>query len=176
MAKPRTPAISRFWGLTERVGGCIIWRGSRIGTDRRYGGFRPHGDEKNFYAHRWIFEYTFGPIPEGLEIDHVRARGCTGGLCVNPDHLEAVTPTENRTRARWSQCLAGHDLSDPANQTWDDKGRRRGCVQCKLEYGRDYQRRLREAGLKPKYQRQRDCVCKNGRCGECRKVTLAVQL
>lgn len=46
-------------------------------------------------AHCFSYELHKGPIPAGYEVDHL----CLIGRCVNPDHLEAVTPAENKRRA-----------------------------------------------------------------------------
>lgn len=79
----------RFRSKVEvRDDGCHIWVGSRL--PRGYGRF---GRE---YAHRFGYELAKGPIPEGLQIDHL----CRNTSCVNPDHLEAVTPLENNRRMR----------------------------------------------------------------------------
>jgi hypothetical protein len=45
-------------------------------------------------AHRVFWVERFGPIPEGLQIDHL----CRVTACVNTDHLELVTHTENTRR------------------------------------------------------------------------------
>jgi len=45
-------------------------------------------------AHIWYYEQANGPVPEGLEIDHL----CRVKACVNPAHLEAVSRTVNRQR------------------------------------------------------------------------------
>jgi len=49
-------------------------------------------------AHRVMYEALVGPVPEGLELDHVREWGCTMRSCVNPRHLEPVTQQENIAR------------------------------------------------------------------------------
>src|SRR5436189_4715793 len=49
-------------------------------------------------AHRVAYELFIGPIPAGLTLDHVAARGCTYRDCVNPLHLEPVSSRENTLR------------------------------------------------------------------------------
>ncbi len=71
-----------------------MWTGKTNG--RGYGVVRGgRSDRKHSYVHRWAYEQTVGPIPDGYEIDHT----CFTKLCVNPDHLEAVTVGENRRRS-----------------------------------------------------------------------------
>lgn len=73
------------------VGSCWIWGGS-VGSNG-YGNFWVGGTAKS--AHRVFYEWASGPIPEGLQIDHL----CKNKLCVKPEHLEAVTPRENCMRS-----------------------------------------------------------------------------
>lgn len=123
-------------------GDCLVWTGNTVRG--KYGTFRPspNSADPKAYVHRYVYENTVGPIPEGMELDHVRERGCTTGLCVNPEHLEVVTHAENLRRARLRVCRAGlHDLTVPENVVWDKKGNRRGCLQCKRSYARSYARR-----------------------------------
>lgn len=61
------------------------------------------------YAHRAIYEVIFGPIPDGLQLDHL----CQNRWCVNPYHLEPVTCRENLRRAGTvgkALCKRGHTL------------------------------------------------------------------
>lgn len=74
--------------------GCIVWIGS---TDAKgYGRLNPYGQSRTCYAHRIAWEVAVGPIPDGMHIDHL----CQNKGCINPEHLEVVTPGENNRRAR----------------------------------------------------------------------------
>ena len=67
--------------------GCWIWTGGISGP---YGSTSYRGATRR--AHRVTWEVANGPIPAGMEIDH----RCRQTLCVNPDHLQLVTPRVNR--------------------------------------------------------------------------------
>lgn len=144
MSRPITPAQERFERFIDRSGACWLWTGVRAGhAPHQYGVFRvgTREDDPKVYVHRYAYELWVGPIPEGMQVDHVKARGCESKLCVNPDHLEAVSGKENHRRKRLEVCRAGlHDLTDPANVSWDKHGRRRGCKQCSRDRSREYQR------------------------------------
>jgi hypothetical protein len=75
----------RFVGAHKGNGYAVIGRGARGA-----------GHE---YVHRAAYLLWVGPIPEGKNIDHVKARGCAYRDCFNPWHLEAVTQQENTMRS-----------------------------------------------------------------------------
>lgn len=93
----RSDNEARFWSYVDKdgPGGCWLWTGGL--HPNGYGGLIIDGRAEK--AHRFAYELLVGPIPAGLVIDHVHARGCRHKNCVNPAHLEAVTGAENTRRA-----------------------------------------------------------------------------
>jgi len=83
----------RFWPKVDRGGACWLWTGALYVNG--YGAFRGP-DGRTIRAHRFAYERVVGPIPEGLDLDHL----CRVRACVNPAHLEPVTRAENLRRAR----------------------------------------------------------------------------
>jgi hypothetical protein len=82
---------------------------------------------KKVLVHRWFYEQANGPIPDGLELDHL----CRNPRCCNPAHLEAVTHAENMARGKAAQqthCIQGHPF-DEANTYYRRSGTR-DCRAC----------------------------------------------
>lgn len=85
-----------FDAKVNRTQTCWLWTGA-VDKVTGYGQFRGHGRLRK--AHRVSYERDVGPIPAGLDLDHVYANGCRHRHCVRPDHLEPVTRAENLRRA-----------------------------------------------------------------------------
>jgi hypothetical protein len=78
------------WGY---VTPCHIWTGplSKSGC----GQVRDPATGRTRDAYVMVWEARHGPVPEGLELDHL----CRVRACVREDHLEPVTHAENMRRA-----------------------------------------------------------------------------
>jgi hypothetical protein len=116
----------RFLAKVARVAGC--WNWTACLNNRGYGVFGV-SDGEVINAHRWSYQNWIGPIPEGLEIDHL----CRNKQCVNPAHLEAVTHLENMRRspiAVQTHCKRGHSLDDAYPSKRSDGSFSRRCRQC----------------------------------------------
>ena len=120
-------ALDRFWSNVRKTETCWLWVGyarmSRYGG--RYGYLRERSGLRG-YAHRFSFFFANGHLPE--ELDHV----CRQTLCVNPNHLEAVSHAENMRRARKSVCKNGHPLVESNVYLRPDNGQRQ-CRACAHE-------------------------------------------
>jgi len=141
--KYKTPSM-RFYERVEMIpeAGCWIWLGSYSGSG--YGAFSlTIGPYKSLTeAHRasyWMFK---GPIPKGMHIDHL----CKVKQCVNPYHLDCVTPRENIMRScspsainvAKTHCIVGHPFSKE-NTYWHKN--KRGCRICRKNQWEDFKSR-----------------------------------
>jgi len=145
--------IEKFWARVEKTETCWLWTG-RLNKpgDLGYGSLVVGG--KVVYVHRFSYELHRQPLQDGQVIDHL----CRVRRCVNPDHLEAVTQSENVLRgdrpklARASthtktHCPKGHPY-DEANTYIEPKSQHRLCRICKNAQRRARAARLRVARTK----------------------------
>lgn len=122
----------RFWPKVHITRGCWLWTAAT--GNGGYGLWSPPkaSGQKMGVAHRFSYMTTVGPIPDGLELDHL----CRVRNCVRPDHLEPVTHAENMRRyaEATTHCASGH-LYDAANTLIDPRGYKR-CRACNREAAR----------------------------------------
>ncbi len=158
MARPVIHTPMQRWAAKVQLpadpDGCWEWSGYR---SKGYGRFWPGGKRVNYvrknndvFAYRWGYERFIGEVPDGLQLDHL----CRNPGCVNPAHLEAVTPQVNMLRGKTlaaanaakTHCHRGHELV--GNNLLKGAPGRRACLECS---------RIRKRGY-----RQRDAISKGG--------------
>lgn len=126
------PDRERFIAKIDFTPSCWNWNAALFSN--QYGAFKMRvGDRfKQCKAHRVSYQWTHGPIPDGLTLDHL----CRNTKCVNPAHLEVVTMRVNVLRgtspiarnALKTQCKRGHELSGDNLLTRSDGSR--VCREC----------------------------------------------
>jgi hypothetical protein len=149
---------ARFWAKVDKngpipdhapaLGPCWLWMGSH--DPRGYGRWWPAprnddgrpGRSLSKRAHRWAYEFQFGPT-DAQAVDHL----CRNRGCVNPAHLEPVTTRENMKRhyALQTHCKHGHEFT-PENTYRAPSSGVRLCRECKRISDR---RRAAEQGAAP---------------------------
>lgn len=107
----------RFWEKVEKTEGCWLWMGARNSTG--YGHIWMPELGTSIVAHRAVLHIVGREIPDGLQVDHL----CRVRHCVNPEHLEPVTASENTRRIPYelrggqqfqkakTHCPQGHEYT-----------------------------------------------------------------
>lgn len=142
------PILTRLMRRTVyEANGCLTWHGKR--DAQGYGRIEVRtgpGEGRTAQTHRVAYEALVGPIPDGLQLDHL----CRNTGCWRPDHLEPVTCRENLLRgntfqarnASKTQCVNGHPFTDE-NTIKRKTGR--GCRACQRKHLADHRARQRAA-------------------------------
>lgn len=172
--------LNRFEAKVERIpfSTCWWWIGARA---KGYGIMKRPCVNAIDSAHRIAYEHFVGPIPAGLQLDHL----CRNPSCVNPAHLEPVTCRENLLRgntvtakhAAQTHCIAGHVFND-VNTRISKRGGRE-CRTCGRERWRARQARPIQVPCGARthcphghaYSEENTTVCRRGRrhCRTCEK-------
>lgn len=126
MKKAKLAEFSRLFFLDGS--GCWRWAGYVAPDGYAY--------YSNKSAHRYAYKTYCGPIPDGLEIDHL----CNVRDCVNPKHLRLATPMENmharhsntlaRRNAEKTHCKYGHAFTPENTYRQQNEKGGRMCKAC----------------------------------------------
>lgn len=134
-SRPLEDRIAEKIDFTSSTDGCWLWQNPR---PHGYGQIRV--GKRQRIAHRVIYELYVGPVDDGLELDHL----CRNRSCVNPDHLEPVTHSENVRRGevpqlqlRKTHCLRGHPFDEENTRIYRGS---RGCRKCAALHAKRYRR------------------------------------
>lgn len=127
----------RFWRqVVITDSGCWQWTGNTVGPKAQpYGCFStsqtPEIKRVTKRAHIWSYEKYVGPIPNGLELDHL----CRNTLCIHPLHLEPVTGQINKLRGTSFSAINAKKLSCPQGHPYNSENTyisKKGKRHCKL--------------------------------------------
>lgn len=142
----------RFWAkVTPNSDGCWLWTGT---LRNGYGRFNVGGRLAD--AHHLAYRVLVGPVPDGLELDHLCHSSdvtcmdprCNHRACCNPEHLEPVTHKVNMERSghsRKTHCPQKHPYSGWNLILRDGHRHCRACIYARTRAARAAARSARRA-------------------------------
>lgn len=145
MAPKARPVADRLWEKIEVGSHWECWPRTGAHDSKGYGLLKVQGAQQR--AHRLVWEYTYGPIPDGLWVLH----RCDNPPCCNPDHLFLGTNQDNQrdsvnkgrnANMKKVHCPQGH-LYDEAN-TYIRFDGKRDCRACRREGAHQFRQRAKE--------------------------------
>lgn len=146
-----TELTDRFWSKVNKqgpcpehnpkLGRCHLWKAGK--DSGGYGAFSivRNGKRSMRGAHILVFESVHGPVPEGLELDHL----CRVRACVRDSHLEpvqhrtnvsrglvpAIFASKQNERRSKTHCKNGHEFNEKNTWFQNKNGKsRRVCLRC----------------------------------------------
>lgn len=154
------PWEERVWKYVNKTESCWLWIGTM--DTRGYGQIQRSRKDRDAIrlgrsvrAHRAVYEVIKGPIPEGLDLDHL----CRVRHCVNPAHLEPVTRKVNILRgetlpaanAAKTHCVNGHEFSveNTYLRQYSKNGISRVCRRCGADQKAKSKAKIRAAKIRP---------------------------
>jgi len=123
-------ALEVFRTNSDRSSGAC-WRWTGPVTEYGYGRLMAEGQSR--MAHRFSYEHFVRTLTGGEVVHH----SCKNKLCVNPEHLHAMTAVEHihleaRFMRKGDYCRNGHHMSEENTYRYMYRGHeRRYCVNCR---------------------------------------------
>jgi len=110
----------------KRVGECLIWTGHT--NPRGYPRMNVGG--RLIMVYRYVWERSYGPVPEDREINH----RCFNRACINLEHLELMTRSQNTPYRRGAQPNSKTGIRN-VHQKGDGWAVRLKVKQCNMWWG-----------------------------------------
>lgn len=150
--RPEITELPAAWDNKVRPSTCLVWIGAT--NNKGYGVVIVNSHTE--LAHRIAYEAHYGPIPDGLVLDHL----CRVRNCVRPEHLQPVTQAENMRRGRSAAALQVGDTCQNGHHIADNEllyTRPSGATEC-LECRREGRRANRRGEFRPTQQKRAETV------------------
>jgi hypothetical protein len=145
---PKTPREFLFWEKVCYVGAqpddCWMWEANVVGSYGQFWAPEFYGANGRGPSHRFAYANARGPIPAGMDIDHL----CRVRLCQNPRHMEPVTRQVNVLRGGGLAAINATKVACDNGHPFDDENvlltrGERVCRECARERTRRWRARMK---------------------------------